>query len=334
MATIVTIAAGDQITNSRADLNTNFTNLNSDKIETSVIDTDTALAANSDTKIPSQKAVKTYIDTSGGANASVTVRGIVEEATAAEVTAQTAAGATGARLFVNPSTMGGALVHAVGAMESALVKTYFNFQLLFILWIGAVVNDTTTTFANWVRSDATDVVIPTGGAFVRFNSVGAASLTMAGQPFYNGDGGLTFSNSNTVIMDFWAKLVSGTGDFFMGFFDDVAASTDVYNSSTYNKVAFIQNAGGTLYATIAKAGTGVTNTSVSTGITLTNFNNYRIELDLSNNALFYINGVLKATLSGANFPTANVNLALGFGRSDTALANITAPTLGVEMAGI
>lgn len=62
MATIVTIAASDQITNSRADINTNFANLNSDKIETSVIDTDTALTANSDAKIPSQKAIKAYVD--------------------------------------------------------------------------------------------------------------------------------------------------------------------------------------------------------------------------------------------------------------------------------
>lgn len=104
MATITTINSGDQISNSRSDINTNFSNLNSDKIETSYIDTDTAMAANSDTKIPSQKAVKTYIDTSGGANASTTVRGIVEEATQAEVTAATAAGGTGARLFINPGS--------------------------------------------------------------------------------------------------------------------------------------------------------------------------------------------------------------------------------------
>lgn len=103
MSTIVTIAAGDQITNSRTDINSNFSALNTDKIETSVIDTDTAMAANSDAKIPSQKAVKTYIDTQGGANASTTARGVVEEATEAEVLAQTAAGGTGARLFVNPS---------------------------------------------------------------------------------------------------------------------------------------------------------------------------------------------------------------------------------------
>jgi len=65
MATIVTIGASDVIANSRADLNTNFANLNSDKIETSVIDTDSALAANSDSKIPSQKAVKAYVDAGG-----------------------------------------------------------------------------------------------------------------------------------------------------------------------------------------------------------------------------------------------------------------------------
>lgn len=116
MATIVTINSTDLITNSRADLNTNFANLNSDKIETSVIDTDTAMAANSDAKIPSQKAVKTYIDTQGGANASTTVRGVVEEATSAEMIAGTATGGTGARLFINPT-----LVAETGADK--IVKT-------------------------------------------------------------------------------------------------------------------------------------------------------------------------------------------------------------------
>lgn len=67
MATITVIAASDQITDSRSVLNNNFAALNSDKIETSYLDTDTALSANSDTKIPTQKAVKTYIDTGGSA---------------------------------------------------------------------------------------------------------------------------------------------------------------------------------------------------------------------------------------------------------------------------
>lgn len=105
MSTIVTIAAGDLISNSRSDINTNFSNLNTDKEEASNKDTDTSMAANSDTKYPSQKAVKTYIDTSGGANASETARGIVEEATDAEVTAGTATGGTGAKLIVTPAKL-------------------------------------------------------------------------------------------------------------------------------------------------------------------------------------------------------------------------------------
>jgi microcystin-dependent protein len=65
MSTITTIQSSDLITNSRTDINTNFSNLNVDKIETSVLDTDTSLAANSDSKVATQKAVKTYIDTGG-----------------------------------------------------------------------------------------------------------------------------------------------------------------------------------------------------------------------------------------------------------------------------
>lgn len=101
---ITTIQSTDLITNSRTDINNNFSSLNTNKIETSVIDTDTALAANSDAKLPSQKAVKAYVDTLGNVNASTSVRGIVEEATVAEIGAGTAAGGTGARLFMNPSS--------------------------------------------------------------------------------------------------------------------------------------------------------------------------------------------------------------------------------------
>ena len=65
MATINTILGSDTITSSRTVINQNFTNLNTDKIETSVLDTDTALAANSDLKVATQKAVKAYIDALG-----------------------------------------------------------------------------------------------------------------------------------------------------------------------------------------------------------------------------------------------------------------------------
>ncbi|MBK9580262.1 MAG: hypothetical protein IPO40_24620 [Fibrobacteres bacterium] len=61
MSTLTTIQSTDLITNSRADINGNFSALNADKMETSVLDTDTTLAANSDSKVATQKAVKAYI---------------------------------------------------------------------------------------------------------------------------------------------------------------------------------------------------------------------------------------------------------------------------------
>jgi hypothetical protein len=74
-------------------------------METSVLDTDTALTANSDAKVATQKAVKAYVDGVGVANATTTVRGLVEESTDAQVVAGTDTGETGARLFVPPSKL-------------------------------------------------------------------------------------------------------------------------------------------------------------------------------------------------------------------------------------
>lgn len=105
MSSITTINSTDVIANSRADINTNFSNLNTDKMETSVLDTDTSLTANSDSKVATQKAVKAYVDSGGNPNASETVRGLVEEATSAEVTAGTDTGSSGAKLFVPPSKL-------------------------------------------------------------------------------------------------------------------------------------------------------------------------------------------------------------------------------------
>lgn len=118
MSTITSLVGTTPVTTAGAAsiINTNFSNLNTDKIETSYLDTDTTLAANSDVKIATQKAVKAYVDAGGNQNASTTQRGIVEEATSAEMIAGTGAGGSGARLFINPT-----LVAETGADK--IVKT-------------------------------------------------------------------------------------------------------------------------------------------------------------------------------------------------------------------
>lgn len=105
MSTITTIQSTDLITNSRANINDNFAALNADKIETDVITTDSTFTDASDSKLPSQLAVKKYVDAGGNVNASETTKGIVEEATDAEVTAGTATGGTSAKLFVTPAKL-------------------------------------------------------------------------------------------------------------------------------------------------------------------------------------------------------------------------------------
>jgi hypothetical protein len=65
MSTIITLEGDNLKRVSRVDINSNFAALNTEKIETSYLDTDTTLAANSDTKIATQKAVKSYVDAGG-----------------------------------------------------------------------------------------------------------------------------------------------------------------------------------------------------------------------------------------------------------------------------
>lgn len=78
-------------------------------------------------------ATKRYVDgvaLSGAPDASTTQKGVVEEATAAELTAGTAAGGTSARLFTNPSTLaahiqsGAWLFASTGGTASAITATF------------------------------------------------------------------------------------------------------------------------------------------------------------------------------------------------------------------
>ena len=120
MSTITVIQSSDLITNSRAVINTNFSNLNTDKIETSYLDTDTTLAANSDSKMATQKAVKAYVDAGGNVNASETAKGIVEEATDTEVTNGSSTGGTGAKLFITPAK----LATRLSTITSPVINAY------------------------------------------------------------------------------------------------------------------------------------------------------------------------------------------------------------------
>lgn len=223
---------------------------------------------------------------------------------------------------------------AVGAMAETYAKTWFNVQLLFILWTGGVVNDTTTTFANWVRSSS-DYNVSPGGAYVFTSGTGADLITLDNFIKDSATTSLQFNGSGNFSIDFFMKLAaSNTGDMRIGFGDIIPNSFNVAynaNSSGEDFIGFAQSAAGALYAVAAKFGAGVTATDISSGLTLTNWNHYRIEVILGTSWKLYVNGVLKATLSGANVMTPATTIKFGAGRSNTASVIMTAPNLSYQL---
>lgn len=218
--------------------------------------------------------------------------------------------------------------YTIGALDNALIKTYFNIQLPFILWIGAVAGDLTTSFVNWVRT-STDPTPSPGGALCDFTGTGSDGIYCEFfKPLLKHD-----TSTNIVIMDWWAILpASGsTGDLTMGL-PSGAAATGALGDIYARGAIFIQDGtDGKLYASTSN-GTNEEHIDVSAYLTQTNWNNFRIEYKIKTSpyAKFYINGVLVATLNTYIDATSQV-CAVGFGRSDTSLFQVTAPTVSLQM---
>lgn len=107
----------------------------------------------------------------------------------------------------------------------------------------------------------------------------------------------SFDWSNTIALG-----QTTNQDVFFGFVDQgIAAGPPANATFTTDHAAFMVD-DGILYASVAD-GTTQNRTDVSTGITLTNYNNYRIIWTAATSAVFQINGSTVATLS-TNIPDA------------------------------
>ena len=251
MSTITTLVGTDGITtaNSMAKINTNFSNLNSDKIETSYLDTDTTLAANSDSKIATQKAVKAYVDSGGNVNASETTRGIVEEATDAEVTAGTATGATSAKLFVTPAKL--------ATRMTTLLANYADRLSSF----GATVTFASSTAENTLisftvpggtLSTANVIKVRLNIAFLKQGAGSNTSLTLRFKY------GATTIISKTFADAFFNTAQAGSIEFYL----NANASTSAQSGIAFLNFAANPTPSGTARTDIIESGTA---TEVSTG---------------------------------------------------------------------
>lgn len=348
MSTITTIQSSDIIANSRATINTNFSNLNTDKAETTdvvlkslydantvlyatsdntpvaltvgtnsvvgrvagaittlAVDSDlTSVSANDDT-VPSAKATKTALDLKAPI-ASPTFTGTVTTPLIKITSGVPGAGkvltsdADGDATWETPST---GSTTGVDSTQS----TYNNFVLTFSgsgttptgdTWdVGGTLNAATRWNGNLFRV--------TSGANIDVSqylpgSVGSSSA------FYQ------FGSTKDIIISFNAKFSSVTGQCGIGVVDATGAFYDVTTSA--GKLMFTFD-GTTLNAVNGEATTNTT-TDISSGLTLTNWNNFRIVYTYGTDIKFYVNNVLKATHT-TNRPTSSNNGKFGIGFATT-----------------
>lgn len=174
-----------------------------------------------------------------------------------------------------------------------------------------VTNVNTTITRNYYTTDAN-----TGGSFHTWRLSTNGGL---GQFDRSSIGGANTSfnfNNNYDFFIRWKSVAGATNaNLFWGILANGSVEPDptvgIGATMTARHAAFIAATDGNIYASVAD-GTTQSLSAALTGITITTFNNYRIVLTSGSTALFYVNDVLKATLS-SNVPSGTTlpNLFLG-----------------------
>lgn len=146
-----------------------------------------------------------------------------------------------------------------------------------------------------------------------------ANATAAGLLPGFADQRLLWSDAKDIAMEVGIRVKSGTtGDRRIGFTKALASNLgQVYNNIGNGFVGFgIDNT--TLYAVVSD-GTTVATTDISAGITVTDFNTYRVEVESGVEARFYVNGTLATTILNATqaLPTGVSSVFAGVGTTTT-----------------
>jgi len=277
MASITALTTSTTAANSMPIINTNFTNLNTDKAEiggqtfTGAVDfsgtTNSGLKVNSLTTVERDALTPangmiiynttdtefefyeagSWVDLAGVSDASTTVKGVVEEATDAELAAGTAAGGTSARLFA-----GGASFNETAAAGKVPVAE--STGQIGEDWVGL------TTAGDLMYTDGTDLTrlgIGTANQILQTNS-GATAPEWSTKPFqtFGGDGsdGALDTTGGTVDID------AGGARFLVRNYTTITVASNAltFSNTHANGTIFIIKATGnvTISDTVNLDGTG------------------------------------------------------------------------------
>lgn len=129
-------------------------------------------------------------------------------------------------------------------------------------------------------------------------------------------------NRHDKFLEFEAKVNSGD-EIFMGFHSGSAVPTSVNDTSHH--IGFFIDSSGNVQASVAD-GTTQTKSSALTGFTLAASNTYSFVHTKGTDVKFYINGVLKATLT-TNIPVNTSSFYIKFAAGGSGSVYVTQPTV-------
>lgn len=214
----------------------------------------------------------------------------------------------------------------VGTGAATATRDYWNFTIPYIISTNVPSGDF------WTLTNVT-IQTHTLNSIFFSSSAGDANhglLTTDGISIINDtDGNIEFSSGKKVIVEFGLKMKT-TGNEQHGFgLSDAVTNFYTYNSGSSDSANFSIDASGNLYAHTAEVSGNTHTETAITGITLTDWNTYRIEFDPGVDAKFYVNGTLKATVT-TTLPATN-DIKFGAGSSgDEDRICITAPNFSIE----
>ncbi len=296
----------------------------------------------------SVSGIPEWISNPAATDASTTVKGVVEKATTAEISAGTSTGGTGAQLFVGADAVGspgasklaqftagglypaadGSLITNISIATSpdlqytpntSLASTYSTVEV-------PMVALSATSMAGWSYSAGTPAVS---------NNSGYASLIVGTTPWNTsigvmGSGStLDYSPSLGKVIRLKARVkfpASGGNRFGFGLLTTAAGVSAAYTDTTYHQTRFIWDTT-TLYAVNSNAVTATT-TNVTGSIVNTDWNVYEIVFTPTVDIKFYINGTLVATHT-TNLPTTGTWL-LAYGGSGGSAIVTGFPVLSIQ----
>lgn len=218
-------------------------------------------------------------------------------------------------------------VNNIGAGGNT-VKQWHNFMIPFTessagspsYWTETVF--TGTSYAN--------NYIPTAGN-------NASLITSEASIFYRGFNGgsgnpIPTTFADNFIVEFYLQIRDqGTNaEAGWGFVETTAPFVD-YDDASVEAVCFTTD-GTNLYAHTSNGGGGTDHTeTLISGVTVTDKNNYRIEYTAGSDAKFYVNGILKATITTTLPTAANTKFGFGHKSSNYNVSYVSIPYFSVEV---